>query len=404
MPPARPARRWSPELGSSSRSAATPRAASSRRGAGASSTRSRSRARPDRFRRLPARLARRARRRQAGLRQGAHRRVQRPLARTTSRPAARSSARTPGSTGCRTGEGLLPFDDAAAPRPRDPRGRGRARAPTAPPRGGWPRSTSRPTACSAELLAAAGIERARSGMSAHEDRLPHVAGHLRGLVPAARASTATTYLASYDGEWIDVGRARAARAAGADVHLVLGDARARRATARQRGVRARWCTSCAASPAYRALRQRGLGPPPLGARAAAVAARAVRSRRLAAAVRAARALRPDVVVVQDYEMPRFDVAALALPRLGLRVRRARHRRLGSAVAPRRGSACTARRARRAARRPRARGSTRVRARHGHPRRAAVVARAAAHRPATAPRDRAAGAARLGRRPGARASC
>jgi glycosyltransferase involved in cell wall biosynthesis len=128
--------------------------------------------------------------------------------------------------------------------------------------------------------------------------------------------TRESYLASYDGEW-SVSWAQALTSGGLDVHLVHGTlATARTATHSPSGATVHFVP---VPPAYRALREvlwghrwwertQRLAPlTPLAATAS--------PRLLAHLV----SLRPDVVVVQDYETLRFDVAAPLLRAAGLRV-------------------------------------------------------------------------------------
>ena len=124
------------------------------------------------------------------------------------------------------------------------------------------------------------------------------------------------YLATYDGEW-STSLARALVDSGMDVHLVhgtLGDAQA--ATQRPSGATAHFVPT---TRAYRGLRwltwghrwwERTQGLQKLAPVASTASPRLVR-----AVVR----LRPDVVVVQDYETLRYDIAAPLLRLAGLRV-------------------------------------------------------------------------------------
>ena len=124
------------------------------------------------------------------------------------------------------------------------------------------------------------------------------------------------YLATYDGEGMIV-LARTLVQAGLDVHLVHGTLGAAQvAEQAPSGATAHFVATTAA---YRALRSAAWGhrwwerTQPLF-RAAPVAS--TLSLRL---VRHLRDLHPDVVVVQDYETPRYDVAAPLLRAAGLRV-------------------------------------------------------------------------------------
>jgi hypothetical protein len=124
------------------------------------------------------------------------------------------------------------------------------------------------------------------------------------------------YLDGYDGEWL-YAFARSLRRQGADVHVVhatLGPAQS--GTQRGSGAEVHFVR---VSPVYRALRQAVWGHRhweraqvawPLAPYAATLSPRLLR---------AVARLRPDAVVVQDYESPRFEVAAPALAALGLRV-------------------------------------------------------------------------------------
>jgi glycosyltransferase involved in cell wall biosynthesis len=126
----------------------------------------------------------------------------------------------------------------------------------------------------------------------------------------------TSYLAAYDGEW-SITLARALVQGGLDVHLVHGTLREAQA-ARQvpSGATAHFVPTTAA---YRALRmllwghrwwERTQWLAPAAPVAATLSLRLVRH-----LVR----LRPDVVVVQDYETLRYDVVAPLLRAAGLRV-------------------------------------------------------------------------------------
>lgn len=124
------------------------------------------------------------------------------------------------------------------------------------------------------------------------------------------------YLSTYDGEW-STSLARVLVDSGIEVHLVhgtLGDAQA--ATQLPSGATAHFVPT---TPAYRALRwlawghrwwERTQGLQKLAPVAATLSPRLVRE-----LVR----LRPDVVVVQDYETLRYDIAAPLLRLAGLRV-------------------------------------------------------------------------------------
>lgn len=124
------------------------------------------------------------------------------------------------------------------------------------------------------------------------------------------------YLAAYSGEW-SITVARALVQGGLEVHLVHGTL-GRRATATQvpSGATAHFVPT---TPAYRALRillwghrfwQRTQWLAPVAPALATLSPGLVRH-----LVR----LRPDVVVVQDYETVRYDVAVLLLRAAGLRV-------------------------------------------------------------------------------------
>src|SRR4051812_43929891 len=124
------------------------------------------------------------------------------------------------------------------------------------------------------------------------------------------------YLGGYDGEWTITATA-AIRAAGADVHVVHGTLREEEVATQQPSAVATHFVR--ASPAYRFLRRAVWGHEhwsrtrvvwPIAPVASTLSFRLLR--RIAA-------LRPDAVLIQDYESLRFDVAAPLLRALGLRV-------------------------------------------------------------------------------------
>jgi glycosyltransferase involved in cell wall biosynthesis len=126
----------------------------------------------------------------------------------------------------------------------------------------------------------------------------------------------SNYLADYDGEW-SITLARALAQGGVDVHLVhgtLGDA----LTAKQvpSGATAHFVPT---TPAYRALRKLLWGHRWWERTQWLTPATAVASTLSVRLVRHLARLRPDVVVVQDYETLRYDIAAPLLRAAGLPV-------------------------------------------------------------------------------------
>jgi glycosyltransferase involved in cell wall biosynthesis len=124
------------------------------------------------------------------------------------------------------------------------------------------------------------------------------------------------YLDGYDGEWL-YGFARALGEQGAEVHVVHGTLGAP-GTGLQSGSGAH-VHFVRAAAAYRGLRRAVWGHRHWERAQALWPAAPVASTLSVALLRALVALRPDAVVVQDYESARFDVAAPALAALGLRV-------------------------------------------------------------------------------------
>ena len=125
-----------------------------------------------------------------------------------------------------------------------------------------------------------------------------------------------TYLDRYEEEW-STSVARALVAAGVDLHLVLGTLEDEQtATHRPSGatvhfVRAAW--------AYRALRRAVWGHRHWERTQRLWPAAPVASTASPRLLRALRAIRPDIVLVQDYETPRYDVMALLCGPAGLRI-------------------------------------------------------------------------------------
>lgn len=124
------------------------------------------------------------------------------------------------------------------------------------------------------------------------------------------------YLATYDGEW-STSLAGVLVGSGMDVHLVhgtLGDART--GTQQPSGATAHFVPT---TPVYRGLRWLAWGhrwwERTQGLQRLAPVVAALSPRLLGALVR----LQPDVVVVQDYETLRYDIAAPLLRLAGLRV-------------------------------------------------------------------------------------
>lgn len=128
--------------------------------------------------------------------------------------------------------------------------------------------------------------------------------------------TRASYLADYDGEW-SITLARVLTQGGLDVHLVHGTLGAHQVAAQApSGATAHFVPT---TPAYRAVRRLLWGhrwwehAQRLSAAAPVAAALSTRL------VRELVHLRPDVVVVQDYETLRYDLLAPALRAAGLRV-------------------------------------------------------------------------------------
>jgi starch synthase len=122
------------------------------------------------------------------------------------------------------------------------------------------------------------------------------------------------YLADYDQEWI-ISVARALGEAGAEVHIVFGTLEAAQvAEQRASGATVHFVR---AALAYRALRFGVWGHRHYRRVVRLWAAAPLASTASLRLLRALRAIAPDVVVVQDYEPLRYDVAALLLPLAGL---------------------------------------------------------------------------------------
>jgi glycosyltransferase involved in cell wall biosynthesis len=124
------------------------------------------------------------------------------------------------------------------------------------------------------------------------------------------------YLDGYDGEWL-YGFARALGGQGAEVHVVhatLG----RGGSGRQRGSGAH-VHFVRSTPGYRALRHAVWGHAHWERAQRLWPLAPVASSLSPALLRAVVRLRPDAVVIQDYESARFDLAAPVLRRLGVPV-------------------------------------------------------------------------------------